>query len=197
MNMAQGRRPRIAVAQPVIRKIDTLRGDQAAALRAAMHTVGSGPGESVDLPTARPGTPYKALRTSLAEAPVIIYRQAQPGEQADWFVVSLMTPDEYRQQKADEQSGALKDPAIREEIRIAAGTAATTAADDAASRGTGPQTGGAASTTRTGTQAARTRTRGRPTTPIRTEGNRLPRLPSVSDPRQPREPRPIPRPDRG
>lgn len=149
MNMAPGRRaPRIAVAQPVIQKIRTLRGDQAAAVQAAMHTIGADPGESVDLPTARPGTPYKALRTSLPEAPVIIYRQAQPGEQADWFVVSLMTPDEYRQQKADEQSGALRDPAIREEIRIAAGTAATTAATGAASSETVPQAGGAAPTTR-------------------------------------------------
>lgn len=206
MNMAPGRRaPRIAVAQPVIQKIRTLRGDQAAAVQAAMHTIGADPGEYVDLPTARPGTPYKALRTSLAEAPVIIYRQAQPVEQADWFVVSLMTPDEYRQQKADEQSGALRDPAIREEIRIAAGTAATTAAAAGASGETAPQTGGAATTTRRRTQVrspARIRTErerlppGGSTPGIGRDGGRLPPTP-VRDPRQPREPLSRPRPDRG
>lgn len=129
MNMAQGRRaPRIAVAQPVIQKIKALRADQAAAVQAAIRTIGIEPGEPVDLPTARPGTPYQAQRPSLPEAPLLIYRQAQPGEQGDWLVVSLMTPDEWRQQKADEQSGALRDPAIREEIRVAAGVAASTVA---------------------------------------------------------------------
>jgi hypothetical protein len=128
MNMAQGRQaPRIAVAQPVIQQIETLRADQAAAVEACIRTIGITPGEPVDLPTARPGTPYQAQRPTLPEAPLLIYRQAQPGEPGDWLVVSLMTPGEYRQQKADEQSGALRDPAIREEIRVAAGTAATTA----------------------------------------------------------------------
>jgi hypothetical protein len=128
MNMAQGRRaPRIAVAQPVIQRIKTLRADQAAAVEAAIRTIGIEPGEPVDLPTARPGTPYRAQRPRLPEAPVLIYREGQPGESGDWLVVSLMTPGEYRQQKADEQSGALRDPVIREEIRVAAGTAAATA----------------------------------------------------------------------
>ena len=128
MNMAQGlRAPRIAVAQPVIQEIKTLRADQAAAVNAAIRTIGIEPGEPVDLPTARPGTPYQAQRPSLPEAPLLVYRQAQPGEPGDWLVVSLMTPGEFRQQQADEQSGVLRDPAIREEIRVVAGTAAATA----------------------------------------------------------------------
>jgi len=56
MNMAKARRaPRIAVAQPVIQAINTLRADQAAAVRTAIRTIGIEPGEPVDLPTARPG----------------------------------------------------------------------------------------------------------------------------------------------
>jgi hypothetical protein len=151
MNMPQGRQsPRIAVAQPVIQEIRTLRADQAAAVNAAIRTIGITPGEPVDLPTARAGTPYQAQRPNLAAAPFVIYREAKLDEPGDWLVVSLMTPDEYRQHKADEQSGALRNPAIREEIRIAAGTAATTAADDVASRGAGPDDGGAAPTSRRG-----------------------------------------------
>jgi hypothetical protein len=122
--MAEERQsPQIAVAGTVIRRLETLRADQAEAVRAAIRTIGIAPGEPVDLPTERPGTPYLAQRPRLATAPVVIYRRTQPDEPGDWLVVSLMTPEEYRQQKHDEQSGALRDPVVRQDIRIAAGTA--------------------------------------------------------------------------
>jgi hypothetical protein len=122
--MAEERRsPQIAIARTVIRRLDTLPADQADAVRDAIRTIGIVPGEPVDLPTARRGTPYKAQIPRLATAPVVIYRRTQPDEQGDWLVVSFMTPGEYRQQKHDEQSGVLRDPVVRQDIRIAAGTA--------------------------------------------------------------------------
>jgi len=125
MNMAE--QPRIVISPPVKRRIDHLDPAEAAAVRKAIRSIGAVPGEPIDLPTARPGAPYQAQRPDLPEAPVVIYRKAQPGDPGDWLVISLMTPDEYGQQKADEQSPLLKDPLVRQEIRIAAGTAATTA----------------------------------------------------------------------
>lgn len=115
--------PQIAVARPVWEKIDALPPDQQIAVRDALRTVGTVRGELVDLPTAPPGTPYRVHHTRLPTAPVLIYRKSQQSEPGDWLVVSLMTPEEYLQQKRDEQSEALQDPAVRQEIRIAAGTA--------------------------------------------------------------------------
>lgn len=146
MNMPKARRaPRIAVAQPVIQAINTLRADQAAAVQTAIRTIGVEPGEPVDLPTAPPGYPYQAQRPPLATAPVLIYRGTRPDEQGDWLVVSLMTPEEFRQQKQDEQSAALHNPDVRRDIAIAAGTAATTVSSSPGSVNIRP-TGGAAST---------------------------------------------------
>lgn len=48
-------------------------------------------------------------------------------EDGDWLVVSLMTPAQYRQQQEVEQSGILDDPAVRQEVKVAADTAATAA----------------------------------------------------------------------
>lgn len=127
MNMAE--QPQIVISPPVKRRIDNLDPAKRAAVRKAIKSIGTVPGEPIDLPTARPGAPYQAQRPDLPEAPMVIYRksQSQLGDPGDWLVISLMTPDEYRQQKADEQSPLLKDPLVRQEIRIAAGTAATTA----------------------------------------------------------------------
>jgi len=77
------------------------------------------------LPTAPPGYPYQAQRPDLATAPLVIYRQSQAEEPGDWLVVSLMTPGEFRQQKQDELSEALRNPEVRRFIEVAAGTAAT------------------------------------------------------------------------
>jgi hypothetical protein len=147
MSMAEARRaPRIAVVQPVIQAINALRADQANAVRAAIRTIGIEPGEPVDLPTAPPGYSYQAQRPRFATAPVVIYRRSQPDEQGDWLVVSLMTPEEFRQQKQDEQSEALRNPDVRRDIAIAAGTAATTVNTNPGPISIAP-TGGAAPTT--------------------------------------------------
>jgi len=126
MSMAEERRaPQIAVAQPVMEAIGTLPEDQADAVRAAIRTIGVQAGEPIDLPTAPPGYPYQAQRPRLATAPLVIYRQSQQGEPGKWLVVSLMTPEEFRQQKQDEQSEALRNPEVRRFLEVAAGTAAT------------------------------------------------------------------------
>jgi hypothetical protein len=156
--MAEERRsPQIAVAQTVMRRLDALPVDQADAVQRAIRTIGIDPGEPVDLPTAPRGTPYRAQHPRLATAPVVIYRQTQPDERADWLVVSLMTPEEYRQQKHDEQSGVLRDPVVRQDIRIAAGTAvsAVTAIPGTVTTGQG----GAAPTISTGVQTDENETR--------------------------------------
>lgn len=147
MSMAEERHvPRIAAVRPVIERIDALPADQATAVRAAMHTIGVQRGEPIDLPTAPDGYSYMAQRPHLATAPLVIYRRSQPDEPGDWLVVSLMTPEEFWQQKQDELSNALRNPDVRREIATAAGTAATTVS-------TSPRnvhialTGGAASTT--------------------------------------------------
>lgn len=127
MSMSGERRtPQIAVVQPVIQAIKALRADQANAVNAAIRTIGIEAGEPVDLPTAPDGYPYRAQRPNLASAPLVIYRESQRRkEPGDYLVVSLMTPEEFRQQKQDEQSGALRNPEVRREIAVAAGTAAT------------------------------------------------------------------------
>jgi hypothetical protein len=126
MSMAdRNRQPRIAVAQPVIDRTRHLRSDLAHAVETAMRAIGTEPGEPIDLPNARPGAPYQVQRPASPDAPMIVYRRSLPGEAGDYLVVSLMTPEEYRQQKQDEQSAALRDPAIRRDIAAAAGTAAS------------------------------------------------------------------------
>ena len=147
MNMAGGRRaPQVAVVRPVIEAINSLRADQRDAVQAAIRTIGIESGEPVDLPTAPPGYPYRAQRPNLATAPVVIYRESQREEPGQWLVVSLMSPEEFRQQKQDERSGVLSDPDVRRSIAIAADTAATTINAGPGSVNIAPD-GGAASTT--------------------------------------------------
>ena len=119
----------ILVALPVVERIRELDPKSAAAVNLAIDSIVTDPGSLIDLPTGDPANPYRALRSSRdPNAPVIIYRRARRDEDGDFLVVSLMSPEQYRQQIADERSGILNDPAIREEIRVAAGTAATVAA---------------------------------------------------------------------
>lgn len=156
--MAEERRsPQIAVARTVIRRLETLPVDQEHAVQDAIRTIGVIPGEPVDLPTERYGTPYQAQRPRLATAPIVIYRQTQRDERGDWLVVSLMTPEEYRQQKYAEQSGALRDPVVRHDIRIAAGTAVAAITAIPGTVTTGQS--GTASTTSTDTQTDEQQTR--------------------------------------
>jgi hypothetical protein len=108
-----------------MRRIDRLGGYPAHAVQAAIRTIGIEPGEPIDLPNARPETPYQVQKPADPAAPVIVYRRTQPEEQGDYLVVSLMTREEYRQQKLDEQSEALRDPAVRRDIAVGAGTAAS------------------------------------------------------------------------
>lgn len=136
----------IMVALPVVERIKELDQRQALAVNRAIDSIVTDPGTVIDLPTGDPANPYRALRSgSGLDAPVIIYRRARKDEDGDFLVVSLMSSEQYRQQRADERSGILNDPAVREEIRVAAGTAATVAAR--AIPGT-PVTGDAAPTTR-------------------------------------------------
>lgn len=129
MTMSEPGQRVIMVALPVVERIRELDPRLAAAVNRAIDRIVTDPGTVIDLPTGNPGNPYRALNTSSRDpnAPVIIYRRARRDEDGDFLVVSLMSPEQYRQQRADEQSGILKDPAVREEIRVAAGTAATVA----------------------------------------------------------------------
>jgi hypothetical protein len=138
----------IMVALPVEAQIRQLDERQAAAVNRAIDRLGTVQGRRIDLPTADPAYPYYALQAGSSGAPVIIYRQMRLGEGGDWLVVSLMTPAEYRQQIEDEQSGLLRDPAIRQEIRVAAGTAATTAVKAIPAPVNGTSAGGATPTYR-------------------------------------------------
>jgi hypothetical protein len=118
----------ILVAVPVLNQIDQLPSDLAASVNDTIESIAVADGEVIDLPTAAPGYPYFALRTGRrVDAPFVIYRRARRDEEADFCVVSLMSPEQYRQQMADERSGMLSDPAIRREIQVVAGTAASIA----------------------------------------------------------------------
>lgn len=117
----------IMVALPVEARIRELDPEQAAAVNRTIDSIGPVRGTPIDLPTGDAWNPYYALPAGGADAPVVIYRKTRRGEDGDYLVVSLMSPEQYRQQKADERSGMLKDPVVREEIRVAAGTAATIA----------------------------------------------------------------------
>jgi len=134
----------ILVAEAVEHQIEQLDVKQAAAVNDAIDCIGITRGRPIDLPNSDPAYPYFALpvRRS-AQAPVVIYRHARPDEDADFIVLSLMSPEQYRQQIADERSGMLRDPVIREEIRVAAGTAAAVAVQAIP----GTVAGGAAPTT--------------------------------------------------
>ena len=130
MNMSERGRRVIMVAVPVeerIAEVEKVRPAEAAAVNRAINSIGTVPGRRIDLPTAPPGTPYYALRTGNPDAPVVIYRELRGDEDGDYLVVSLMTPGQYRQQQEVEESGILNDPAIRQEVRVVANTAATTA----------------------------------------------------------------------
>jgi hypothetical protein len=147
--MSEARRRVIMVAVPVEERIGELRKTrpaEATAVNGAIDSIGTVAARRIDLPTAPPGTPYYALRTSSPDAPVVIYREMREDEDGDYLVVSLMTPGQYRQQQEVEESGILHDPALRREVRAVANTAATTAVRAIPET---PADGGAASTTAT------------------------------------------------
>jgi hypothetical protein len=147
MSMAEERRaPRVAVVRPVVEGIDALPADQRDAVRAAIRTIGIERGEPIDLPTAPAGFPYRAQRPHLTTAPLVIYRESQRGEQGDYLVVSLMTPEAFQQQKQDELSTALRNPDVRDEIASIAGTAATTVSAEPGTVRIAPSAGAAATT---------------------------------------------------
>lgn len=148
MSVGEPEQQVILVALPVLNQIDRLPPDLAAGVNATIESIGVAPGNVIDLPTAAPGYPYFALRTGhRTGAPYVIYREARPDEDADFCVVSLMSPEQYRQQKADEQSGILRDPAVRREIQVVAGTAASIAVQAIPGTVDVQTAGGAASTT--------------------------------------------------
>jgi hypothetical protein len=147
MTMSEPGQRVIMVALPVEERIRELDPRQAAAVNRTIDSIVTDPGIPIDLPTGDPGNPYRAVRSSDPDAPVVIYRRGRRGEDGDFFVVSLMSPEQYRQQKADEQSGILNDPAIREEIRVVASTASSTAVRSISGDITVTPTGGAAPTT--------------------------------------------------
>lgn len=115
------------IAIPVLRRIEQLDPERAAAVNRAIDNIGTETGVAIDLPNGDPANPYLALRSRHPDAPLVIYRRARQDEDSDFLVVSLMSPEEYRQQQADERSGLFRDPAVREEIRVVAGTAAAAA----------------------------------------------------------------------
>jgi hypothetical protein len=134
-------------AQAALDALSKAQPAQAQAVHAAMNDLGISTGEPLHIPSAPPGTPFLALKTSLPDAPVVVYRRTTPDEPGDWLVVSLLSPEEYQQlRRAEEALGA--DPAAREIFNaVVAGTVPTS--DATMPAGTSPitPTGGAAPTT--------------------------------------------------
>jgi hypothetical protein len=125
-------------------QINALDDAAAQSVDSAIQTLDKRTGEPIDLPSAPAGTSYLALPTRRSQndepGPVIIYRPRLPREGGGWLVVSLLSPDEYRDVLRAEELVATS-PAAREIVgAIVAGTAVTVAnAGLATARGTAPQ----------------------------------------------------------
>jgi hypothetical protein len=98
----------------------------ARAVNAAIRDIGVKQGVRLNIPTEPPAEPFLAVRPTLRDAPVVIYRRTTPEEQGDWLVVSLMKPDDYRAARHAEEVVANAAPAVRKLVNaVVAGTVAT------------------------------------------------------------------------
>jgi hypothetical protein len=81
--------------------VDKMRELDASAAAAVARTIlriphASGAPIPLDVPGDPPGTVYWALDPGTSGAPVVIYRESQPGEGGKWRVAALMDPAAYR-----------------------------------------------------------------------------------------------------
>jgi hypothetical protein len=89
------------MGQPLVTRtaqdqILALDDDGRDAVDAAIEHLSEVSGELIDLPTAPQGTTYLAMKTSGGDTPVVIYRAASEREGGGWVILSLMSPDEYK-----------------------------------------------------------------------------------------------------
>jgi hypothetical protein len=116
----------IRITRSAREQIGTLDAAAARAVDSALAALDERPGRPINLPGAPAGTSYLALPTRRSAAgPVIIYRPTLPSEGEGWLVVSLLSPEEYRNiGRAEELVTA--SPAAREIVNaVVAGTIAT------------------------------------------------------------------------
>ena len=88
----------VLVPQTVVDKMRELDASAAAAVARTILRIPSASGEPIplDVPGDPPGTVYRALDPGTSGAPVVIYREALPGEEGKWRVTALMDPAAYR-----------------------------------------------------------------------------------------------------
>lgn len=77
-------------------QILALDDDERDAVDAAVENLSEESGEPIDLPAALKGAAYRAIKTSGGDTPVVIYRAVPEGEGGGWLILSLMSPDEYK-----------------------------------------------------------------------------------------------------
>lgn len=152
----------IRITQSALQMLRALDDADSRAADAALAIIDEQPGQPINLPGAPAGTSYLALPARRNPGgPVIIYRPLLPTEGEGWLVVSLLTPEEYRDiGRAEELVTA--SPAAREIVSaVVAGTVATAGVATATATAlppsvtVTPQTGGSVPTT--GTDAPRTK----------------------------------------
>jgi hypothetical protein len=76
-------------------QILALDDDGRDAVDAAIENLSEESGEPIELPAAPGGAAYLAMKTS-DDTPVVIYRAVPEGEGGGWLILSLMSPDEYK-----------------------------------------------------------------------------------------------------
>ena len=87
----------VLVPQTVVDKMRELDASAAAVARTILRIPhASGVPIPLDVPGDPPGTVYWALDPGTSGAPVVIYRESQPGEGGKWRVAALMDPAAYR-----------------------------------------------------------------------------------------------------
>ena len=88
----------VLVPQTVVDKMRELDASAAAAVARTILRIphASGVPIPLDVPGDPPGTVYWALDPGTSGAPVVIYRESQPGEGGKWRVAALMDPAAYR-----------------------------------------------------------------------------------------------------
>jgi hypothetical protein len=88
----------VLVPQTVVDKMRELDASAAAAVARTILRIphASGVPIPLDVPGDPPGTVYRALDPGTSGAPVVIYREALPGEEGKWRVTALMDPAAYR-----------------------------------------------------------------------------------------------------
>ncbi len=93
----QGQESAVMVPDPVVARIRELLPEAQRSVANAIVSIPAGDAEPVPLtvPGDPPGTDYWALRPGSPDAPVVIYREALPGEGGRYLVTALMDRQAY------------------------------------------------------------------------------------------------------